>query len=207
MPVHHARVECEFGGRTLVLETGKLAKQAHGAVLVTYGDTSVLCAAVEGSPIPGRDFFPLQVEYRERTYAAGKFPGGFIKRETRPSTKETLTSRLIDRPSRPLFPTDYFNEVQIHATVLSADKENDPDMLALIGASAALHVSHIPFLKPYGGVRLGRVNGQLIVLPTSTQMEESDLDLIVAATRDPRERDGRRHRGSPPPVCHGDRCH
>jgi polyribonucleotide nucleotidyltransferase len=184
VPVHPARVECQFGGRTLVLETGKLAKQAHGAVLVTYGDTSVLCAAVEGSPIPGRDFFPLQVEYRERTYAAGKFPGGFIKRETRPSTKETLTSRLIDRPSRPLFPTDYFNEVQIHATVLSADKENDPDMLALIGTSAALHVSHIPFLKPYGGVRLGRINGELIVLPTATQMEESDLDLVVAATRD-----------------------
>ena len=184
MPVNPARVECQFGGRTLVLETGKLAKQAHGAVLVTYGETAVLCAAVEGNPIPGRDFFPLQVEYRERTYAAGKFPGGFIKRETRPSTKETLTSRLIDRPSRPLFPTNYFNEVQIHCTVLSSDKENDPDMLALIGTSAALHVSHIPFLKPYGGLRLGRVNGELIVLPTSTQMEESDLDLIVAATRD-----------------------
>ena len=184
MPVNYARVECQFGGRTLVLETGKLAKQAHGSVLVTYGDTSVLCAAVEGNPIPGRDFFPLQVEYRERTYAAGKFPGGFIKRETRPSTKETLTSRLIDRPSRPLFPTDYYNEVQIHCTVLSSDRENDADMLALIGTSAALHVSHIPFLKPYGGLRLGRVNGELIVLPTASQMEESDLDLIVAATRD-----------------------
>ncbi|MBP3957625.1 polyribonucleotide nucleotidyltransferase [Gemmata sp. G18] len=184
MPVNPARVECQFGGRTLTLETGKLAKQAHGAVLVTYGETSVLVAAVEGSPIPGRDFFPLQVEYRERTYAAGKFPGGFIKRETRPSTKETLTSRLIDRPSRPLFPTNYFNEVQIHCTVISSDRENDADMLALIGTSAALHVSHIPFLKPYGGLRLGRVNGELIVLPTATQMEESDLDLIVAATRD-----------------------
>ena len=114
VPVNYARVECQLGGRTLVLETGKLAKQAHGAVLVTYGETAVLCAVVEGNPIPGRDFFPLQVEYRERTYAAGKFPGGFIKRETRPSTKETLTSRLIDRPSRPLFPTNYFNEVQIH---------------------------------------------------------------------------------------------
>ncbi|AWM41573.1 Polyribonucleotide nucleotidyltransferase [Gemmata obscuriglobus] len=184
MPVKPARVECEFGGRTLVLETGKFAKQAHGAVLVTYGETSVLVAAVEGSPIPGRDFFPLQVEYRERTYAAGKFPGGFIKRETRPSTKETLTSRLIDRPSRPLFPANYFNEVQIHCTVISSDRENDADMLALIGTSAALHVSHIPFLKPYGGLRLGRVNGELVVLPTVTQMEESDLDLIVAATRD-----------------------
>src|SRR5262245_62761575 len=150
--------------------------------MVRYGDTAVLVAAVAGNTIPGRDFFPLQVEYRERTYAAGKFPGGFIKRETRPSTKETLTSRLIDRPSRPLFPTDYFNEVQIHATVFSADKENDPDMLALIGASAALHVSHIPFLKPYGAVRLGRVNGKLVVMPTVSQMEERELDLIVAGT-------------------------
>ncbi len=184
MPVQPARVECQFGGRRLILETGKLAKQAHGAVLVTYGDTSVLCAVVEGTALPGRDFFPLQVEYRERTYAAGKFPGGFIKRETRPTIKETLTSRLIDRPTRPLFPPDYFNEVQIHATVLSADRDNDPDMLALIGASAALHVSPIPFLKPYGGVRIGRVNGQLIVMPTHAQMEESDLDLVVAATRD-----------------------
>src|SRR4051812_4144701 len=184
VPVNPARVECQLGGRTLVLETGRLAKQAHGAVLVTYGETSVLCAAVEGNPIPGRDFFPLQVEYRERTYAAGKFPGGFIKRETRPSTKETLTSRLIDRPTRPLFPTNYVNEVQIHATVLSADRENDPDVLGLIGASAALHVSHIPFLKPYGAVRLGRVNGKLVVMPTATHMEESDLDLVVAGTRD-----------------------
>jgi polyribonucleotide nucleotidyltransferase len=182
--VNQARVEVQLGNNTLVLETGRLAKQAHGSVLVRYGDTAVLCAAVAGNVIPGRDFFPLQVEYRERTYAAGKFPGGFIKRETRPSTKETLTSRLIDRPTRPLFPVDYFNEVQIHATVLSADRENDPDVLGLIGASAALHVSDIPFLKPYGAVRLGRVNGQLVVLPTAAQMEESDLDLIVAGTRE-----------------------
>lgn len=184
MPVNPTRVECAFAGGTLILETGRLAKQAHGSVLVQFGDTVVLVAVVEGNAIPGRDFFPLQVEYRERTYAAGKFPGGFIKRETRPSTKETLTSRLIDRPTRPLFPVDYFNEVQIHATVISADRENDPDILGLIGASAALHVSHIPFLKPYGAVRLGRVNGQLIVLPTASQMEESDLDLIVAGTRE-----------------------
>ena len=143
-----------------------------------------MVAAVAGNTIPGRDFFPLQVEYRERTYAAGKFPGGFIKRETRPSTKETLTSRLIDRPIRPLFPADYFNEVQIHATVLSADRENDPDVLAMIGASAALHVSEIPFLKPYAALRLGRVDGQLLVLPTTAEMEESDLDLIVAGTSD-----------------------
>jgi polyribonucleotide nucleotidyltransferase len=182
--VNPARVECPIGKGTLILETGKFAKQAHGAVLVQLGDTVVLAAAVAGNVIPGRDFFPLQVEYRERTYAAGKFPGGFIKRETRPSTKETLTSRLIDRPTRPLFPTDYFNEVQIHVTVISADKENDPDVLGLIGASAALHVSDIPFLKPYGAVRMGRVNGELIVLPTSTEMEESDLDLVVAGTRE-----------------------
>ena len=184
MAVNPARVEVPFGNGTLVLETGKFAKQAHGSVMVRFGDTAVLCAAVAGNTIPGRDFFPLQVEYRERTYAAGKFPGGFIKRETRPSTKETLTSRMIDRPTRPLFPTDYFNEVQIHATVFSADRENDPDVLAMIGTSAALHVSDIPFLKPYGAVRLGRLNGELVVMPTSTEMEESDLDLIVAGTAD-----------------------
>src|SRR5439155_9633625 len=147
VPVAHAFVEIPFGSSTLVLETGRFAKQAHGAVLVRYEGSVVLVAAVEGSTIPGRDFFPLQVEYRERTYAAGKFPGGFIKRETRPSTKETLTSRLIDRPTRPLFPVGYVNEIQIHATVISADRDNDPDVLGLIGASAALHVSHIPFLK------------------------------------------------------------
>ena len=184
MPVSHCSVEIPFGGRTLTLETGKIAKQAHGSVLVRYEDTVVLCAVVAGNPIPGRDFFPLQVEYRERTYAAGKFPGGFIKRETRPSTKETLTSRMIDRPTRPLFPVDYFNEVQIHCTVLSADGENDPDILAMIGASAALHVSEIPALKPYAAVRLGRVDGKLIVMPTSAAMEESELDLIVAGTKD-----------------------
>src|SRR5262245_64612351 len=148
--------------------------------MVRYGDTAVLVAAVEGKPIPGRDFFPLQIEYRERTYAAGKFPGGFIKRETRPSTKETLTSRFIDRPIRPLFPAGYFNEVQIMASVLSADKENDPDVLSLIGASAALHVSHIPFLKVTGAVRVGRVGGELIAFPTHNQLQESDLDLLVA---------------------------
>ena len=182
--VKYTRHEIHVGAGTLVLETGKLAKQAHGAVLVTYGETAVLVAAVEGNPIPGRDFFPLTCDYRERTYAAGKFPGGFIKRETRSSTKETLTSRLMDRPIRPLFPVGYINEVQVQANVFSADKENDPDVLALIGASAALHVSHLPFTHPIGAVRVGRVNGQLIALPTGSQMDESDLDLIVAATRD-----------------------
>ncbi len=177
------RVELQLGEHTLSLETGKLAKQAHGAVVVRFGDTMILTAAVEGDPIPGRDFFPLTVDYRERTYAAGKFPGGFIKREGRPTTKETLTARLADRPIRPLFPIDYFNEVQIMSTVFSADKENDPDVLSIVGASAALHVSHIPCLQPSGAVRVGRVQGNLVVMPTHTQMEESDLDLIVAGTR------------------------
>src|SRR5262245_62042483 len=143
-----------------------------------------LVAACEGEVDPGRDFFPLVVDYREKTYAAGKFPGGFIKREGRPSTKEILTARLIDRPIRPLFPATYLNEVQIMGSTLSFDRENDPDVLCMIGASAALHVSHIPFLKITGSVRIGRVGGELVVMPTLTQMEESDLDLIIAGTRD-----------------------
>ena len=151
------RVECSLGGQTLSLETGKLAKQAHGAVVVQFGDTVTLVAAVEGEVDEGRDFFPLQVDYREKTYAAGKFPGGFIKREGRPTTKEILTSRLIDRPIRPLFPAGYLNEVQVMGAVLSADRDNDPDILCMIGASAALHVSQIPFLKPTGSVRIGRI--------------------------------------------------
>ncbi len=138
----------------------------------------------QGDPIPGRDFFPLQVDYREKVYAAGKFPGGFIKREGRPTTKEILTSRLADRPIRPLFPAGYINEVQIMASVLSADRENDPDIQCMIGASAALHVSPIPFLKPTGSVRVGRIGTDLVVMPTHSQLEESDLDLIVAGTRD-----------------------
>ena len=179
-----ARVELTLGAHPLVLETGKLAKQAGGAVVVSYADTVTLTAAVGGSPIPGRDFFPLTVDYRERVAAAGKFPGGFIKREGRPTTKEILTSRLIDRPIRPLFPPHYINEVQVMASVLSADKENDPDVLALVGASSALHLSTIPFLQPTGAVRVGRVGGDLVVMPTHSQLEESDLDLIVAGTRD-----------------------
>ncbi len=179
-----SRIERPFGAQPLVLETGKLAKQAHGAVTVRYGDTITLVAAVEGAPIPGRDFFPLTVDYREKVYAAGKFPGGFIKREGRPTTKEILTSRLTDRPIRPLFPPGYINEVQIMGSVLSADRENDPDIQCMIGASAALHLSQIPFLTPTGSVRVGRINNELIVMPTHSQLEESDLDLIVAGTRD-----------------------
>ncbi len=177
------RVERPFGANPLIIETGKFAKQAHGAVTVRYGDTITLTAAVEGGVRAGVDFFPLVVDYREKTYAAGKFPGGFIKREGRPTTKETLTSRLIDRPIRPLFPADYFNEVQIMASTMSADRQNDPDILCMIGASAALHISQIPFLQVTGSVRVGRVNGELVLMPTQDQMEESDLDLIVSGTR------------------------
>jgi polyribonucleotide nucleotidyltransferase len=181
--VQSFRVERPFGSQNLILETGKLAKQAHGAAVVSLGDTMTLTAAVEGGVRPGQDFFPLTVDYREKTYAAGKFPGGFIKREGRPTTKEILTSRLIDRPIRPLFPAGYINEVQIMTSALSADRENDPDILCMIGASAALHLSQIPFLTPTGTVRVGRVGGQLVLLPTHSQLEESDLDLIVAGTR------------------------
>jgi polyribonucleotide nucleotidyltransferase len=177
-------VERPFGSQTLHIETGKLAKQAHGAVVVRYGDTVTLVTAVEGEADETRDFFPLVVDYREKTYAAGKFPGGFIKREGRPTTKEILTSRLIDRPIRPLFPAGYHNEVQIMGAVLSADKENDPDVLSMIGASAALHVSHIPFLKPTAAVRIGRINNDFVVMPNHYQLEESDLDMIVSGTRD-----------------------
>jgi polyribonucleotide nucleotidyltransferase len=176
------RVERPLGKQTLSIETGKLAKQAHGAVVVRLGDTMVLVAAVEGEEDSGRDFFPLTVDYREKVYAAGKFPGGFIKREGRPGTKEILTSRLIDRPIRPLFPANYLREVQVMASVRSADRENDPDVLCMIGASAALHISPIPFVQPTGSVRVGRVGGDLMVLPTAADLEESDLDLIIAGT-------------------------
>jgi len=182
--VAHCRVEAQVGNQTLFLETGKLAKQAHGAVVVGLGDSQVLVTACEGPEIPGKDFFPLVVDYREKTYAAGKFPGGFIKREGRPTTKEILTARLIDRPIRPLFPANYVQEVQIMCSTLSFDRENDPDVLCMIGSSAALNVSHIPFLQLTAAVRIGRVNGELVVMPTISQMEESDLDLIVSGTRE-----------------------
>jgi polyribonucleotide nucleotidyltransferase len=182
--VQACRVEYALGEHQLTIETGKLAKQAHGAVVVRYGDTVTLVTAVEGDADERRDFFPLVVDYREKTYAAGKFPGGFIKREGRPTTKEILTSRLIDRPIRPLFPADYRREVQVMGAVLSADKENDPDVLSMIGSSAALHVSHIPFRGPTAAIRIGRIGNELIPMPNHSQLEESDLDLIVSGTRD-----------------------
>ncbi len=179
------RVEREIGGRILSIETGKIARQADGAVMVQYGQTVVLVAAVSAEPrMDDADFFPLSVDYREKQSAAGKFPGGFIKREGRPSTKEILTARQIDRPLRPLFPKNYFNEVQIMANVLSADLENDPDILAMIGASTALTISKIPFMGPTGACRLGRVNGEFVVNPTHKQMTESDLNLLLGGRKD-----------------------
>lgn len=174
------RVQRQIGREILSIETGKIAKQADGAVVVKYGDTIVLVAAVTAPPrSEDIDFFPLSVEYREQHSAAGKFPGGFIKREGRPSTKEILTARMIDRPIRPLFPEGYCQEVQIIANVLSFDGSNDPDILAMIGASAALTISKIPFLGPIGACRLGRVNGRYIVNPTHKQLEQSDLNLLL----------------------------
>lgn len=175
-----SRVEKVIGGRTLSIETGKIARQADGAVIVQYGETVVLVAVVTAPPrFADIDFFPLSVDYREKQSAAGKFPGGFMKREGRPSTKEILTARQIDRPIRPLFPENYFQEVQIMVSVLSFDGENDPDVLAMVGASAALSISKIPFLGPIGACRLGRVNGEFVVNPTLEQLDESDLNLLL----------------------------
>ena len=179
------RKEITWGGRKLVLETGKIARQADGAVVATYGGTSVLCAVTaEKTPRAGIDFFPLTVNYVEKTYAAGKIPGGFFKREGRPSEKETLTSRLIDRPIRPLFPAEYRNETQVICTVLSHDLENDPDVVAMIGASAALTVSGIPFLGPIAGCRVGYIAGKFVLNPQIDEMANSDLDLVVAGTKE-----------------------
>ncbi len=178
-------VELEFGGRTLSIETGRMAKQANGSVLVRSGDTIVLVTAVASkSAKEGQDFFPLTVNYQEKAYAGGKIPGGFFKREARPSDSETLTCRLIDRPIRPLFPETFLNDTQIMATVISADKDNDPGILSMIGASAALEVSDIPFFGPIAGVKVGRVNGEFIANPTAEQLELSDMEIIVAASRD-----------------------
>jgi polyribonucleotide nucleotidyltransferase len=177
------RVEREIGGKTLAIETGTLAKLAHGSVTVQYGETVVFGAVVRANPREGIDFFPLQVDYRERRAAAGKFPGGFMKREGRPTTKEILTARLIDRPLRPLFPKGFMDEVQIHLNVLSADQQNDPDVLAGIAASACVAISDVPFLHPIAHVRVGRVDGRFIINPTAEELEISDMDVVVAGTK------------------------
>ena len=177
------RKEITWGGRKLIIETGKIARQADGAVLVTYGDTMVLCTAVaQKTPKVGIDFFPLPVNYQEKTFAAGKIPGGFFKREGRPSEKETLTSRLIDRPIRPLFAKGFQNETQVICTVLSHDLDNDPDVVSLVGTSAALTLSGIPFMGPIGGARVGYVDNHFVLNPTPEQLENSQLDMIVAGT-------------------------
>src|ERR1700748_2150839 len=180
---NYFRKEIEWGGRKLVLETGKIARQADGAVMISYGETIVLCTAVGvKSAKPGQDFFPLTVNYQEKAFAAGKIPGGFFKREGRPSEAEVLKSRLIDRPIRPLFPEGFRNEVQIVATVLSHDLENDPDIVAMVGCSAALTLSGIPFFGPVAAARVGYKNGQYILNPTADQIKDTDLDLVVAGT-------------------------
>ena len=176
------RVERQIGKQVLSLETGQLGKQAAGCVLVQYGETTVLSAAATGAPRPGIDFFPLTCDYRERYAAAGKFPGGFLKREGRPTMKETLTARLIDRPIRPMFPKWFQDEVQIQNFVLSSDRQVDGDVLAMNGSSAALGISSMPFEGPIGSVRLGRVDGAWVPFPTADELEESDLDLIVSGT-------------------------
>jgi polyribonucleotide nucleotidyltransferase len=179
------RKELMWGGRRLVLETGKVARQADGAVMATYGETTVLCTAVANKQAkPGQDFFPLTVNYQEKTFAAGKIPGGFFKREGRPSEKETLTSRLIDRPIRPLFAPGFRNETQVVCTVLSHDLENDPDVVALVGASAALTLSGIPFLGPIAGARVGYIDGRYVLNPKLDEMPTSQLDLLVAGTQE-----------------------
>jgi polyribonucleotide nucleotidyltransferase len=180
---NYFRKELDWGGRKLVLETGKMARQADGAVLARYGDTIVLCTVVGvRAAKPGQDFFPLTVDYQEKAFAAGKIPGGFFKREGRPSENETLVSRLIDRPIRPLFPENFRNEVQVIATVLSHDLENDPDIVAMIGCSAALTISGIPFFGPIAAARIGYENGEYILNPTLAQMENATLELVVAGT-------------------------
>src|SRR5471032_134413 len=173
------KITAQVGDKQIIIETGKLAKQADGSVTVQLGETIVLVAAVAAVKAkPGQEFFPLTVYYREKAAAAGKFPGGYFKREGRPTEKEILTCRLTDRPIRPLFPKGWYNEVQVQSIVLSADGENDPDMLALMGASAALMVSDIPWDGPLGAARIARVNGQFIANPSHVQMGESDLDIV-----------------------------
>jgi len=178
------QVSREFAGRPLTLTTGQIAKQASGAVILQYGETSVFVAAQTGPARPGQDFFPLTCDYRERFAAAGKFPGGFLKRESRPSNREILTSRLTDRPIRPLFPEGYVDELQVQANVLSFDGENDPDVLAITASSASLVIAPVPFQGPIGAVRVGLINGDFVLMPTIEQLKESTLDLVVAGSRE-----------------------
>ena len=174
----------EIAGRKFTIETGLLARQAAGSVIVSIGDTSVFCAVTcTDKPREGIDFFPLQCEYREKFYAAGRFPGGFFKREARPSEKETLTARMCDRPIRPLFPDGYYNDVQVNSMLVSCDGEIDGDVCAVNAASAALHISEVPFMGPIGCVRIGRINGEWVINPTHAQRQESDLDLLYAGLR------------------------
>lgn len=183
--LNHQTASCVINGRTLTIETGEIAKQANGSALVRYGDTVVLAAVTAATEDRGEvDFFPLTVDYRERTYAAGKIPGGFFKREGRPGEKETLTSRIIDRPLRPLFPSGYNKETQILCTVLSVDNENDPDVVALLAASAALTVSDVPFLGPVGAVRVGYTDHQIVINPTNEELERGQLNMVVAGSRE-----------------------
>jgi polyribonucleotide nucleotidyltransferase len=177
------KVTAQIGGNEISIETGKIARLADGAVTVTCGDTTVLACAVSATVVKeGQDFFPLTVDYREKAAAAGKFPGGYFKREGRPTEKETLTSRMIDRPLRPLFPQGYFYDTQIISILLSADGQNDPDILAVNGASAALCISDVPFAGPIGAVRVGRVNGEFVANPTHDERAKSDLDLVYVGT-------------------------
>src|SRR5712675_3059276 len=177
------KVTAQLGDKQMHIETGKLAKQADGSVTVQLGETIVLVAAVGAVKAKeGQDWFPLTVDYREKAAAAGKFPGGYFKREGRPTEKETLTSRMTDRPLRPLFPQGYFYDTQVISVLLSADGENDPDILSITGASAALCLSDIPFAGPIGAVRIARINGEFVVNPTHTQRQQSELDLVYVGS-------------------------
>ncbi|HEU5395767.1 MAG TPA: polyribonucleotide nucleotidyltransferase [Verrucomicrobiae bacterium] len=197
------KITAQLGDKQITIETGKLAKQADGAVTVQLGETIILVAAVAATKAKeGQDFFPLTVDYREKAAAAGKFPGGYFKREGRPTEKEILTSRLTDRPIRPLFPKGWYNEVQVQTVVLSADGENDPDILSIIGASASLMVSDIPWAGPLGAVRVGRINGQFVANPTHVQMEESDLDLVYVGN----DKDVVMYEGSAQEIPEADFC-
>jgi polyribonucleotide nucleotidyltransferase len=178
------RQEIEIGAETLSLESGKIARQADGSCVVRYGDTVVLSTACMAQTPSPRDFLPLTVDYREYTYAGGRIPGGFFKREGRPTEKEILTCRMTDRPLRPLFPEGYRHETQVISLVLSADGENDPDILAINGASTALALSQIPFYTPLGAVRVGSINGEIVFNPTNSQRDVSDLDLVVVGTQE-----------------------